>query len=575
MNLKSNIINNAIAGFINMFKRGNNSFIVKRLSAFVLSLIIFVSSVFCQYCTAVVSAAEVGAIVAVDLVLELAITGGIVAGIIKSAEILQGEISSGTAFGSDGLDEYALNVNGTIIDGVADGTITNAQAGTVNKVSGVPVEIICPFYGIYQFLCTNELCNKIKTSNPQSEAAVKEIVNAYWSSVNVLDQRTFEEIAADPHNWITSLDALNYDSIGMTITSESIFDTYGDAVSEPDSAFFTTGKYCHAIQGNWNSDYNITVAQVESCNDFVFLKYYSTFNNTMYLTFGLYGHLTDETDPNKYTLLKSNLISRAGNATCNPINGVSSLTLSDELVDTLGFTYNTMVTPLDMASIIDNWGQTRGIEATDAIDLIDWCWGDSRFWNTDILDLAIDTIADAVDVQIDTGDDAVTDIPITLPVDIPVEGVDIPFPGTDTEEDFDDPLVYPRTDEWLDVDTDVYPPSGPSPDDPDDPDDPDNPSGGDPPELPPVNIPALLGLFPFCIPFDIKKAIEWFETDDGSDPVFYIPIDINLSGRQIIDYDLEINLTQHGIRTVVIFLKSAQVVAYVIVLGYATSKVIY
>lgn len=582
MNLKSNMINNAIIGFITTFKSGSKSFIIKRLSAFLLSIIIFVSSVFCQYCTAVVSAAEVGAIVAVDLIVELAVTGGIVAGIMRGAQILQGEIDSGYGFGSAGLDAYANSVNQQLIDGVNDGTISNAQAGTVNKLSGVPVEIICPVYGIYQFLCTNELCNKIRMENPQTEEGVKQIVSAYWSSVNILDQRTFEEIASDPKNWVTNLDQLN--TKGRSIVAQSVFEGYGEILSEPDQTFFETGKWVTAKVGNnAESSRSVNPSTLTAYNDFCIVRFASkyTATNKDITGFALYGHKNTQVDTALYNRIDAFWAYNDQLHYAYYTPGIRSISLDISRAYEMGFGANaTTPSTLALDELFPNWGDMWGIEATDALDLIDWCLGDSRFWNTDVIDLAVDEIADAVDAKVETGEDAgAVDVPLDLPIDIPIEGEgDVAFPGTDSEEDFDDPPAYPSTDEWADVDETDWPTFDPDPADPnnpDDPDNPDNPSGGDPPELPPVNIPALLGLFPFCIPFDIKKAIEWFESDDGSDPVFYIPIDINVSGRQIIDYDLEINLTQHGIRTVVLFLKSAQVVAYVIVLGYATSKVIY
>ena len=611
MNLKSNMMNNAITGFITMFKSGSRSFIVKRLSAFVLSLIIFVSSVFCQYCTAVVSAAEVGAIVAVDLIVELAVTGGIVAGIMRGAQILQGEIDSGYGFGSAGLDDYANSVNQQLIDGVNDGRISNSQAGTVKKLSGVPVEIVCPVYGVYQFLCTNELCNKIRMENPQTEEAVKQIVSSYWSSVNILDQQAFEEIASDPKNWVTNLDQLN--TTGHAIVAQSVFESYGEILSEPDQTFFDTGLWATASIGS-NSNYrnSINPGVISSYNDFCIVRYPSiyTANNRAITGFALYGHLNTQVDTALYDRITAFWAYDDQLHWVNYTSGLRSITIDAEKANELGFGSNAIAPiTLSLDELFPNWGDMWGIEATDALNLIDWCLGDSRFWNTDIIDLAVDEIADAVDAKVETGEDAgAVDVPLDFPIDIPIEGVgDVAFPGTDTEEDFDDPPAYPRTDEWADVDTTDWPTFDPDPEDPD-PEDPDNPSGGDAPELPQLRIPVLLTLFPFCIPFDIKRSIEWFgnagnssslannsvseqyntgvynnmsasEAEEingnGMEPVFAIPLNIGVSGRPVLQATVVLDLTEYGIPVLVQYLKTVQMIAWIIVLCWGTYKVIY
>ena len=581
MNFKNIMIKSAHNNFRRYIVRGFCS-IIKSLSAFFLSFIILTSSVFGQYFVAYVSAAEVGALVAVDLITELAISGGIVAAVFKTASIIQGEISTGYGFGSAGLDEYGDSINQNLYEEREAGRITNAQAGYVNTLNDVPVEIICPIYGTYQFLCTENLANKIRTMSNKSDAAVKEVVNAYWSSVDILDQSAFENIASQPQYWVTNLDEL--DLKGRAMVNTAIFDTFGEDVSTGiNPEFYQTGDVVSCTFANANTqiirypsnflnqDYDYFVLRIPDWH--VTSGSYKTNEADL---FALYYH-DPASDSMEYLSATTTIMNpRRGFDVISAayLNGLYGISITWDRFNVI-WPGASLPGTLDPTEVFPGWGSLWGIEATDGIDLIDWCMGDSRFWNTDILDLAIDEIADAVDAQVETGD---TDVPIDLPIDIPVEGEgDVAWPSDDTDEDFDDPPAYPAEDDWADADTDVYPPFDPDPDPDPDPDNPDNPTPDNPeaPTLPPVNIPALLGLFPFCIPFDIKKAIEWFETDDQSDPVFYIPIKINMSGRQIIDYQMEINLTQHGIRTVVIFLKSAQVVAYIIVLCYATSKVIY
>ena len=576
MILNTKIINNAIIKRPYKFMRCKFSFILKRLSAFLLSFIIIVSSVFSQYLTAYVYGAEVGAIVIVDLVTELAISGGIVAQIFRSATILQGELSSGYGFGTDSLDEYANSVNSLLTDKVNSGHITNAQAGYVSCVDeDIPVIVTCPFLGVYQFLCTNELANKIRTSDPADEEEVRAIVEGYWDSIVITDRSLFLPVASDVSNWVTSLDVL--DSTEIELIHEAVFNTFGLSLAELDATFLQSGKAGTIYWQGYTYDYIMDMAYVNDGWDY-FVLTIPDMNNSQYPSISVMYHNSAWANPYEYVPYR---FQQAYGRTLlgESFPGMQSVSISFAQAQTLGYPW-TINNRLDVTEVFPGWGDLAGIESTDAIDVIDWILADDTFWNTDFIDLAIAQIAEGVDAKVDTGS---TDIPIDLPIDIPVEGVgDIPFPGVDTEEEFDNPTVYPISKPWADVDVDSYPPFNPDPDDPDpddpNPDEPDNPPVEPDEELPPLAVPQLMQLFPFCIPFDIHKALMFFETDmaEGGSPEFRIPFRIILPNNQAIIYDdIVINFDGYDIPLILYYIKAALVVTHCIVLGYATTKFIY
>lgn len=197
-------------------------------------------------------------------------------------------------------------------------------------------------------------------------------------------------------------------------------------------------------------------------------------------------------------------------------------------------------------------------------------------------------------------------------VPIPYE---VPWPDSFPQE-------FPDADPWIDPESNPWPDPVPDPGgdiDPDpDPDpepDPDlDPDGGGynnedwdqkPPDRPKLKTPVLLGLFPFCIPFDIKKSIEWFgdtgtsenssssevyntgvyndmtsaeveEVNGNSgDPIYAIPLNLGVAGQQILQTVIVIDFTEYGLPTLVYYLKAVQLVLWVITLCWCTKKAIF
>ena len=93
------------------------------------------------------------------------------------------------------------------------------------------------------------------------------------------------------------------------------------------------------------------------------------------------------------------------------------------------------------------------------------------------------------------------------------------------------------------------------------------------PEKPLFNVPDLTTFFPFCLVFDVGRALA-IMLDGDQEPVFDVPLHLTYNNQTIVDYNFHLDLRDYGISTVVGYIKVIELIAYIIILCIATFRVL-
>lgn len=530
---------------------------VKRSFALFYAFIITSFFVISQYNIAF--AAEAGAIETV------AVTVGSLYSAIKSGEaayvltdffekavVFASEVRTSRFVPSDTVSEFYNSYMVSLDEKIEAGDLLEADIGEVLYIGGKPVAFTCPTLGCYAFFCNKEIAERIDNYSAQKTIGnVRALVEEYWEDDFYRIRRpNFDILVADPDNWRCCFDISGTDGIAI----ESFWDVFGVSLSQPDDDFFHTGKYCEIDYKTYWWPLSVNTSTLTSYNDFFCINVLDSEKGVTYNT--LYGHENSQVSPSIYHPMSS---TQSYNSRINGfrnVNNLRSVTLSLTRWREVEFPILNnspyFFPDIDLSVLFPQFGDVIEGANVGVLNPVDEWWKARDF--EDAVDLLSDAAAEAVA-------EGATDVPMDIP-DVITED-DLPITDWADAEDFVDTTGVIAVDDETDFpDVPVNP--GPSPD----------PEGPEDPDIPELHVPLLLTLFPFCIPFDIKAAIEWFG-EDNSDPIFSIPIVVNMSGRQIVNSSLVINLTEYGIDVLCGYLKTIQIIVYVIVLGYATAKVIY
>lgn len=565
------------------------SSMVKRSFALFYAFIITSFFVISQYNIAF--AAEAGAIETV------AVTVGSLYSAIKSGEaayvltdffekavVFASEVRTERFVPSDTLSEFYNSYMLSLDEKIDSGDLVEADVGEVLYVGGKPVAFSCPTLGCYAFFCNKEIAERIDNYSAEKTIGnVRALVEEYWDDEFFRIRRpNFDVLVADPENWRCCFDVTSIGvdgSANVDVIFQSFFETFGISFSDPDDSFYETGiaGYFHSSGRVFNLA--VRVSDIQYYDDFIVLGNYSTLGGSNIYVGNLYGHSIAESNVSLYNRITG--LYGGADAYAVGANGIRNITISREKAESLGFHDNSAVSPLDFSLIFPNFADIIEGVNTGVLNPTDEWWKARDF--EDAVDLLSDAAAEAVA-------EGATDVPMDIP-DVITED-DLPITDWADAEDFVDTTGVIAVDDETDFpDVPVNP--GPSPD-------PDNP---DRPDLPELHIPVLLTLFPFCIPFDIKRGIEWFgnsnnsnqsynqnystgtyqnfsedeieEINGSGDPIFAIPLNIGVSGRPIVQTTLLLDLTEYNIPIIATWLKTIQVIAFVISLGIATYRFIY
>lgn len=585
-------------GFIN--KQNNNIPIIsfsngfsKRFIAFIFSLLlIFYNILFYHQIDIYAMADPIGETTTSSSNLWSVIDGGLSGfdkDIIEIPTTLFLEFANTLFLGSVARSAYWDDVNAEIRKKINDGTLNSEDVGVVwyKEVDGqrVPYCIKSSFYGYNTYLLTDELANKIIEERRTSDDEIEQAVHDYWERVAISNKQPFIDLATDVNNWAVSFKG-SCDSL-LTDTLE----------------FY---------KRNFNSDgYEQVVPDFQSAKTWVLVrKYYQNMlpdnnYNQYYQPDNYYycvlrcpktGLFEDELPSFQFSVLRIKKDTFEGDITIGNTVTVTKYPPSNKYYNP---PYDIFINPL--FRIFDITGSAFSIRNNYTLSKEEVCnligidpddIPDPEFWqmpyivlapeldplvtsgvnyNVGALQALDDSATPAADQAIENNSD-----PYNLPILDPVDYPSVPSPTP-----------------WEEIAADTYPSENPittplpNPDSGDNGDGGDGGDGGDVPpgggddgggerpgERPKLKVPLLLTLFPFCIPFDIKNAIQLFSAD-GSNPVFNVPIHIEYGGHVIVDYTFVLDLTSYGISTAVGYIKAVEVIAYIIVLCFATYKVIY
>ena len=88
-----------------------------------------------------------------------------------------------------------------------------------------------------------------------------------------------------------------------------------------------------------------------------------------------------------------------------------------------------------------------------------------------------------------------------------------------------------------------------------------------------INFPDLKGLFPFCIPFDLYNGLSSIITDDA-EPIWTIPIYLEIQNHVIVDTQLVIDLTIWDLDAFWLIVRSVILVVFFILLAMFTLRIV-
>ena len=92
-------------------------------------------------------------------------------------------------------------------------------------------------------------------------------------------------------------------------------------------------------------------------------------------------------------------------------------------------------------------------------------------------------------------------------------------------------------------------------------------------DLDDINFPDLKGLFPFCIPFDLYNGLSSIITDDA-EPIWTIPIYLEIQNHVIVDTQLVIDLTIWDLDAFWLIVRSVILVVFFILLAMFTLRIV-
>ncbi len=589
----------------NFIRKSKYFSIFKRSLSFIFALIILSSFVSCQFFVASVNAAEIGAVESVAVTvgsLYSAVKSGeastVVMDFFKRAVVFASEIRTNYFMPADTIDSFYDNYMLSLDSKIDSGNLVEADIGNIRYVGGVPVSFDCPTLGCYCFFCNQAIADRIDAYTGQKNiSVVASIVDGYWDQEFYRIRRpNFVSMVSNPDNWRCSFDSASIGVEGsqnVDVIYSSFFDTFGEVLSEPSDVFFDTGQFAvYKVKNRDPVPVSMAVNDITRYNDFIVIGASSVYIpvNRAVQVYAFFGHLVSEADTNIYNRINSYYFYDDQFEYFTPTDGIRSSMISNEKARSLGWFNQAGVevsNTLDMSLIFPNYGD---LIAGGQIGVLDPTRG---WWRARDFEDAVDLVGDAVAEAVQAG---TTDVPLDIPDIVDVE--DLPITDWADTADFVDTTGVVAVDDETDM-PDI-PDVNPTPD-------PDTPSGDDP-DIPQLKIPVLLTLFPFCIPFDIKRSIEWFGNSgqnsssnnnsvseqyntgvynnmssseaeeingNGMEPVFAIPLNIGVSGRPVLQSTVVLDLTEYGIPVLASYLKTVQIIAWIIVLGVATYRFIY
>lgn len=490
--------------------------------------------------------------------------------IIQNPSLFSAEIDSGIALGMVARQAFWDEMNATIRQKIQDGTLSAEDVGTVyyKNIGGteIPIAIVHnAVYGSNEYLITRELAQKILDEQLRTDEEVQAAVIDYWDRVVASDVQPFIDLANNMSNWVTKFKAKSVD-----LWSEIYWKLFGvNATGSLDADFLNEGIWLR-FTNNYDTVYTYRVGSSYVNTDFEYLCiyvsdwsgagswangrcayqlwYYDPSWNTF--AFQKVTEITPYRDDIKFVNIPSEFYK------------ISESTYSD---------FNDLIEPglwpeqISFSTVFPNWDEIGHIYLPGNDPLVNPLVNPDACYALDDIEDAVGLIADAVDEARELNPNALPEInPETLPDLAPIL----------------DPNRGLNPDTGLDPDRFIDPVPGSGGDTPGGGDGGDDPPGGGgsddpkPGERPKLKIPQLLTLFPFCIPFDIKKSIQLFQSD-STGPVFNVPIHIEYGGHVIVDYTFVLDLTSYGIDTAIGYIKAVEIIAYIVILCCATYKVIF
>ena len=535
-------------------------FNIKKIPLYIVTIVLLLESLF-YHITPVYAMADPDPLI--QGALFTVIEGGadttqetIINNVVRSPFIFGSEIDSGFALESVAKAHYWDEMNATIRYKIQAGTLTNDDVGYVyyKQVNGenIPVAVVhSSVFGANEYLITEELAQKIIDEQLTDDAEVQQAVLDYWERVYISDTEPFIEMASDIKNWTFKW------TNEMSETAKEVFDNiFGQNLQDPASSFFEDGTwitcitpydqvYRYSVGDSYiNPEFDYVVihcADIGNEREGYYLWYYDPDWMTYY-----YQRITDITPYQDYFQFK------------NVTPGFKTITVSFER-------YNEMMDPnlwprqIGFTELFPNWdGLARmnpnPVQITAYQGLL----------NVDDATEAVEALALAAETA-----------PQPNPDGIPTFNPDPEYIPEMEPLRNPEPIINPGVNKYPSINPGgaITPPSGGG--------NSGDGGGGDngDDDRPELRIPDLLGLFPFCIPFDIKNAITLFS--DGGDwtqpeaPTFDIPFNIDYGGRNIVSYTFHLDLSDYDIWVALGYIRMVEVIAFIIILAIATSRVLF
>lgn len=573
----------------NFIRKSKKLSIFKRFLSFIFALIIISSFVLCQFYAVYAAEVEVIETVAVTVgSLYSAVQSGeavpVVSEFFKKAVVFSSEVRNNYFMPPSTVDTFYDKYMISLDERIQAGDLLESDIGNIKYIGGQPVSFDCPTLGCYAFFCNQAIADRIDAYVGQKNiSVVASIVDGYWDEESYRVRRpNFNLMLSNPDNWQCCFDITGSDAVSI----QAFWDTFGKSLQDPSLEFYQTGVWAHCFTSNWSYDLAVSSQYAVQGNEYLVLKcpdYQAAtvpaypFGVALFYYDPSWGDFAYKRLTQFYTFYGRE------NVSAQAVNNLQSLTISKSRLDEIMY-YNGG----DCIAMSDLFPES-------ALDIIEGANTGvlnpaDEWWNTRDWEDVVDAIGDAVAESVGAG---ATDIPLDIPDVITADDL----PVTDfADDDFVDTTGIIAVDDETDM-PDI-PSVNPDPDDPSD----------ERPDLPQLKIPVLLTLFPFCIPFDIKRSIEWFGNSgnnsssnnnsvseqyntgvynnmstyeveeingNGMEPVFAIPLNIGVSGRPVLQSTVVLDLTEYGIPVLVQYLKTVQIIAWIIVLCWGTYKVIY
>lgn len=563
---------------------------IRKPLSLVFSFIVTFMAVTCQIMPCMVFAEALPDPSLIEVPLWTVIEGGsdeVVEQIVKPPFLFSSEIDSMFALNAVAKEHYWNETKATINQKIADGTLSSSDIGTVlyYEIDGqrVPVGIKHSIlYGDSMFFLTDDLAYKIQSEQLQSEQAILDAVEDYWTRVIVSDIEPFQNAVASLNNWVTSVHA-STSSVVQKIVNETLWNAFGISQSTPLASFYETGEYGTARFQGRNYVQSIPVNSISNYTDFIVIKYECSYPAYLVQYIRFYAHSVNDVDPHIYRSIAGTWGRASDYGGFIATEGIKEITLSQARAESLGLTFSGAA-PIDITDLFPNWDLI--VSLPDVAPSIQ----PGIRYNVGAIEGAVDDIAELAQSAIDANSDSQGnpeynpgDYPVIDPDELPdvlPAAYPLPLP-VEFPQDFPDP------DPWIDSESNPFPDpvpdsggDGPGGDGPggDDSggDDPggDDPGGDEPPLPPELILPVLGGLFPFCIPQDVYNTIRVFNST-ADEPIWDIPLNLSVGSRQLTNTNLHIDLTQNGLDTFFSVLRAVQIIVFIIGLAVFTKQFIF